>query len=86
MAIKYTSSIIKPSKIYPKWDFGFENTLSGNPVPDVGFEFHLNKCTSTKSPFALLVDAVNSNSYDFSIIVLIISLISSLLISLNIVD
>jgi hypothetical protein len=26
-----TSSIERPSKIYPKWDFGFENIPSGNP-------------------------------------------------------
>jgi hypothetical protein len=27
-----TTSIIGPSKIYPNWDFWFENTPSGNPV------------------------------------------------------
>jgi hypothetical protein len=26
-----TSSIIRLSKIFPKWDFGFENIPSGNP-------------------------------------------------------
>jgi hypothetical protein len=26
-----TSSITRPSKIYPKWDFWFENRPSGNP-------------------------------------------------------
>jgi hypothetical protein len=35
MAIKYTnmatSSIARPSKIYPNWDFWFENVPSGNP-------------------------------------------------------
>jgi hypothetical protein len=31
MAIKIpTSSFARPSKIYPNWDFGFENTPSGN--------------------------------------------------------
>jgi hypothetical protein len=31
MAIKIpTSSIARPSKIYPKWDFWFENITSGN--------------------------------------------------------
>jgi hypothetical protein len=29
MAIKYT--IARPSKIYPNWDFWFENIPSGNP-------------------------------------------------------
>jgi hypothetical protein len=39
MAVKYTkrpqniptSSIARPSKIYPDWDFWFENIPSGNP-------------------------------------------------------
>jgi hypothetical protein len=39
MAIKYTkwlenlptSSIARPSKIYPNWNFWFENMPSGNP-------------------------------------------------------
>jgi hypothetical protein len=26
-----TSSISRPSKIYPSWDFSFENMPSGNP-------------------------------------------------------
>jgi hypothetical protein len=26
-----TSSVERPSKIYPNWDFGFENIPSGNP-------------------------------------------------------
>jgi hypothetical protein len=26
-------SIVRPSKIYPKWDFWFENEPSGNPAP-----------------------------------------------------
>jgi hypothetical protein len=26
-------SILRTSKIYPNWDFGFENKQSGNPVP-----------------------------------------------------
>jgi hypothetical protein len=32
--IKYIStfSILSPSKIYPNWDFGFENVPSGNPA------------------------------------------------------
>jgi hypothetical protein len=29
-----TSSIARPSKIYPNRDFWFENISSGNPVPD----------------------------------------------------
>jgi hypothetical protein len=33
MAIKYShSSHLWPSKIYPKWDFWFENKPSGNPA------------------------------------------------------
>jgi hypothetical protein len=33
MAIKIpTSSIAKPSTIYPNWDFGFENIPSDNPA------------------------------------------------------
>jgi hypothetical protein len=33
MAIKYTNiSISRPSKIYPKWDFGLENIPSGKPA------------------------------------------------------
>jgi hypothetical protein len=32
MALKYTTfSIARPSKIYPNWDFWFENMPSGNP-------------------------------------------------------
>jgi hypothetical protein len=35
MAINYlhipTSSVARPSKIYPNWDFWFENIPSGNP-------------------------------------------------------
>jgi hypothetical protein len=27
-----TSSIARPSKIYPNWDFRFENKPSGNPA------------------------------------------------------
>jgi hypothetical protein len=27
-----TFSILRPSKIYPNWDFGFENKPSGNPA------------------------------------------------------
>jgi hypothetical protein len=27
-------SIARPSKIYPIWDFWFENKASGNPDPD----------------------------------------------------
>jgi hypothetical protein len=27
-----TFSILKPSKIYPNWDFWFENIPSGNPT------------------------------------------------------
>jgi hypothetical protein len=31
MTIKYTNiSVLRPSKIYPKWDFLFENIPSGN--------------------------------------------------------
>jgi hypothetical protein len=30
MAIKY-NKITRPSQIYPKWDFWFENIPSGNP-------------------------------------------------------
>jgi hypothetical protein len=38
MSIKYTkSSIERPSKIFPKWDFGFENIPSGNPGHETGF-------------------------------------------------
>jgi hypothetical protein len=29
---KTTSSVARLSKIYPKWDFGFENMPSGNPA------------------------------------------------------
>jgi hypothetical protein len=43
MAIKYTkwpyniptSSIARLFKIYPNWDFGFENIPSGKPVPEL---------------------------------------------------
>jgi hypothetical protein len=31
---KPTSSIARPSKIYPKWDIWFENMPSGNPEHD----------------------------------------------------
>jgi hypothetical protein len=35
MAVKFTNIVhyigTRPSKIYPKWDFGFENLPSGNP-------------------------------------------------------
>jgi hypothetical protein len=35
MVIKITTfSIPRPSKIYPNWDFGFENKPSGNPDVD----------------------------------------------------
>jgi hypothetical protein len=27
-----TNSITRPSKIYPNWDFWYENIPSGNPV------------------------------------------------------
>jgi hypothetical protein len=27
-----TSSIVRPSKIYPNWNFWFENIPSGNPA------------------------------------------------------
>jgi hypothetical protein len=27
-----TFSILRPSKIYPNWDFWFENIASGNPA------------------------------------------------------
>jgi hypothetical protein len=33
LAIKITSSIAKPDKIYPNWDFWFENIPSGNTAP-----------------------------------------------------
>jgi hypothetical protein len=33
MAIKYTNIYLaRPSKIYPTWDFEFENIPSGNPA------------------------------------------------------
>jgi hypothetical protein len=32
MTIKYTFTILRPSKIYPNWDFGFENIPSGKPA------------------------------------------------------
>jgi hypothetical protein len=31
MYVKYSFSILRPSKIYPNWDFWFENKPSGNP-------------------------------------------------------
>jgi hypothetical protein len=31
-----TCLIARPSKIYPNWDFWFENIPSGNPAPDMG--------------------------------------------------
>jgi hypothetical protein len=31
-----TFSITRPSKIYPKWDFLFENKPSGNPAANEG--------------------------------------------------
>jgi hypothetical protein len=45
MAVKYTDckiyittfSILRPSKNYPNWDFGFENIPSGNPSFTVAF-------------------------------------------------
>jgi hypothetical protein len=33
------SSIARPSKIYPNWNFGFENISSGNPGPTPFFAF-----------------------------------------------
>jgi hypothetical protein len=33
MAIKFTNIISRPSKIYPNWNFWFDNT-SGNPDPN----------------------------------------------------
>jgi hypothetical protein len=36
MAIKLpTSSIARPSKFYPNWDFWFEHKPSGNPAEDL---------------------------------------------------
>jgi hypothetical protein len=32
-----TSSIVRPSKIYPYWDFWYENKPSGNPGAGRGF-------------------------------------------------
>jgi hypothetical protein len=41
MAIKKpTSSIATPSKIYPNWDFWFENIPSGNTVPFPLYKAH----------------------------------------------
>jgi hypothetical protein len=38
MAIKYNNilffSLPRATKIYPNWDFGFENKPSGNPATD----------------------------------------------------
>jgi hypothetical protein len=31
-----TFSILRPSEIYPNWDFGFENVLSGIPARKYG--------------------------------------------------
>jgi hypothetical protein len=37
MVIKYSRfSITRPSKIYPNWDFWFENKPSGNPDLEAG--------------------------------------------------
>jgi hypothetical protein len=48
MAIKYlhipTSSIARPSKINPKWDFCFENIPSGNPGVDVMISIFCDFC------------------------------------------
>jgi hypothetical protein len=30
-----TFSNLRPSKIYPKWEFRFENKTSGNPGPEI---------------------------------------------------
>jgi hypothetical protein len=39
MAILYTNifPLSRPTKIYPNWDFGFENIPSGNPGFDSRF-------------------------------------------------
>jgi hypothetical protein len=43
MAIEYTKwpnfSVSKPSKIYPNWDFWFENIASGNPASRRKWDF-----------------------------------------------
>jgi hypothetical protein len=36
---KHFPIYVRPSKIYPNWDFGFENKPSGNPVLNDGRNF-----------------------------------------------
>jgi hypothetical protein len=41
-------SIIRPSKIYPNWDFWFENIPSGNSVGEDLINLHFSNYSGTK--------------------------------------
>jgi hypothetical protein len=64
ICVKYvgipTFSILRPSKIYPNWDFWFENIPSGNPAFDVLDTMTILKISGLRSPSGL-PDFVFSN-------------------------
>jgi hypothetical protein len=44
-------SILRPSKIYPNWDFWFENKPSGNPAVETTVEETLSGLPSASSAY-----------------------------------
>jgi hypothetical protein len=52
IAIKIPNiSIPRPSKIFPNWDFWFENKSSGNPGPESSLQFQNTKMSRNTENF-----------------------------------
>jgi hypothetical protein len=70
MTIKYSSiPILRPSKIYPNWDFGFENKPSGNPALHILFSERVEICDPISRSYRPLVKHFHpgDENYEFDL-------------------